>query len=715
MIGADLTNQDFAGLIKSFITPDLATQAGLRRVGHAEACSLLGRRQTDSEDNAGLIFPYYWPGETKIDPVALRLRRDRPPQETREDGTTKAVNKYLSKAGQSGIIYFGPGVMPEWLDDSTIPIVVTEGEKKVLALHRVASEQQPGRKPLFLALGFPGVYNWLSRNEEPRNKKAKPKSKPIAALDSIRWETRRVTILFDANAESNEHVKKAQGALAAELRRRDAEVYIARLPALPAVNGVDDFLALKGPEALITEVLPEAGKWQAGRAAQDGFGDLDNADRLIHAHGRDIRFCGETEEWGIWKDTHWCFNRQAKDIVAQKAMGIANQPELRHIKQLRSRSTLDNMVVVASKDPRIYVVNKNDFDSDPMLLNVANGTIDLRSGTFREHRREDLLTNICPVPYIPDAKAPRWEQFMNEVFEPHPDVIPLIKRAVGYSLTGQIEEHVLFFLQGSGRNGKGVFISILEDLLGKDYAYSANVATFMASKDSGRGPNEGLANLVGKRFVSAQEPDESRRYDVALLKSLTGGDRITTHRKYEHQFTFSPSHKLWITTNPLPNIPAHEGAAWSRCRLVPFAVSFEGREDTKLRDTLKKELPGILNWAIQCCLDWQANGLGQADSVVAATAAARNQNDPIARFIDECCEPGDWVNSEDLYEAYKDWAQSSGEFALSRNKFTERLALERTYRKSTVKGKPRWNGIKIIRRGGQREKVQRTDFLPVLH
>lgn len=232
--------------------------------------------------------------------------------------------------------------------------------------------------------------------------------------------------------------------------------------------------------------------------------------------------------------------------------------------------------------------------------------------------------------------------------------------------------------------------------MGPDYSHAANIATFMRSRDSGQGPNEGLAALFGNRFVSAQEPDDKKRYDASLLKTLSGGDKITAHRKFEHQFTFDPSHKLWIATNPPPVIPPDDPAIWARVKLIPFAVSFKGRENTGLLADLKAEASGILNWMIEGALEWQKQGLGTCPSVEVATTQLRDDNDQVAQFIANKCEVGEEYRDAPgcLYAAYKKWAEENGRKALGLLNFSKRLD-SRGFQKVKVNGNNRRKGLQV--------------------
>ena len=690
VVGEPLTGPDLEALKRSYITPELADRAGLRRVSHNEASKLLGR-YNDADENAGIVFPYRWPGE---ETKAYRVRRDHPPQKQGPDGQLKDEGKYLSKTGQGGMLYVGPDTTLGMLWDPKLPIIITEGEKKCLALHRVAEENQVKGKLRYLAVGLPGVYNWLTRNESGSDG-PDDDSRPIQRLNHVLWEKREVTILFDANAATNTNVATAQDRLARELKTRGAKVKIGRVPALPGVNGIDDLLGSEGPDKLLREILPGAQRWKP--LAGSGMTDADNAKRLVKLSGDDIRFISDAETWAVWRETHWVTGSEAKSAIMQKALETAGHVNPTYAYKLKSRSKLENMVALAQNDPKIRIPY-SAFDADPLLLNVANGTIDLRTGQLRPHDKNDLITKMSPIRFDPDAQCPQFEKFLGQVFESHPDVTSFLKRAIGYSLTGQISEQVVFFLHGSGRNGKGTLISIIQHVLGHDYSHAANIATFMKSQDSGQGPNEGLAALAGQRFVSAQEPDASRKYDIALLKTLTGGDTITTHKKFEHQFSFDPTHKLWIATNPQPVIPPDDPAIWARVKLIPFAVSFKGKENTSLLDDLKKEASGILNWMIQGALEWQESGLGTCPSVDAATRELREANDQVAQFIADECEVGNsddhWAKPQDLYYGYKDWADEHGRKALSMPTFMKRLD-NLGYEKVKVQGNNRRKGLRL--------------------
>lgn len=276
------------------------------------------------------------------------------------------------------------------------------------------------------------------------------------------------------------------------------------------------------------------------------------------------------------------------------------------------------------------------------LLNVLNGTIDLCTGSLRPHAREDYITRCVNVDYDPDAKCPTWERFIHQVFGGNAEIIAFVQRAVGYSLTGKIVEHVLIVLYGLGSNGKTTLIDALHYLLGPSYAKHAPTDLLLARRGEHH-PTE-LATLHGARLVTAAETGEGRRLAESLVKQLTGGDPVTARRMRDDFWQFRPEFKLWLATNHRPQIRGTDHAIWRRIRLIPFDVTFHTAEtgktpqqDQTLPARLREEATGILAWAVRGCLAWQSQGLGAPDAVRDATEAYRAEMDVLAMFFEERC------------------------------------------------------------------------------
>src|SRR5690606_10729533 len=206
-----------------------------------------------------------------------------------------------------------------------------------------------------------------------------------------------------------------------------------------------------------------------------------------------------------------------------------------------------------------------------------------------------------------------------------------------------------------GQNGKSTFLEILREMLG-DYAQQADFSTFLVRR--GEGPRNDLARMRGMRLVTAVEAPGDKSLDEAVLKQLTGGDTITARRLYEEYFEFVPTHKLFLAANHKPHVSEQTEAFWRRIRLIPFTVYIPPeKRDRLLKEKLKRELAGILNWAIEGCLKWQSQGLIEPAAVKRATQSYREEEDLIGEFILANCEldPEAWTSTAELYQAFTSW------------------------------------------------------------
>ena len=269
---SSLTFGDLQKLEQSYIPPDLVAQARIFRLDTFAGARAVGRKPEFGKDYAGLLFPYIDPGQTQ--PYEYRLRRDNPDFEVKPDGTRKEKAKYLSPPGNksSNLIYYVPGTAALYLQDTSIPIVITEGEKKTLALHRFFSDT----RQRVLAMGFPGIWNWrgtIGKTTDEEGRPVKVKG-PIPRLDKVNWQGRTVRIVFDSNIDTNADVFAARDALAAELTKRGAIVYFVDLPQVDGVNGVDDLLAAKGA-GFVRDVFDQARPFQPVEVAKILHRELD--------------------------------------------------------------------------------------------------------------------------------------------------------------------------------------------------------------------------------------------------------------------------------------------------------------------------------------------------------------------------------------------------------------------------------------------------------
>jgi putative DNA primase/helicase len=367
--------------------------------------------------------------------------------------------------------------------------------------------------------------------------------------------------------------------------------------------------------------------------------------------------------------------------AAKKLMGWALKSE--------DAKRINAMLDLTRSEPGIPILSDH-LDSDPWLFNCPNGTLDLRGGTLREHRREDLITKLCPTPYDPDAKCPVFEKFIDAIFDQDEELILFVHRLLGRCVSGDVSEHLLPIFWGGGENGKSTLVEALLYVMGKDYAMKANQDLLMQPKGERHATER--AQLFGMRLVVASETSEGGQLNEALVKDLTGGERIRARRMRENFWEFNPTHKLLFITNHKPVIRGSDRGIWRRLRLVPFTVSFwnpedpanagkdlppDKKQDKKLGDKLKAEAPGILAWLVRGCRGWLRDGLPLPDKVKVATEDYRAGEDRLQHFIEERCVVGDPANFRvrrgNLYRAYQRWCECAGEDPLKDTPFGEAM------------------------------------------
>jgi len=440
----------------------------------------------------------------------------------------------------------------------------------------------------------------------------------------------------------------------------------------------------------------------ATEPAESLLTDTANGERLADRYGGRLRY---VKAWGwlVWDGRRWSHDdtgeldrmakETAKSIYAEAAIAPDEKAADKTAGWARAslqRPRLDAMKSMAQSES-IIVARPTDFDGHPLLLNVANGTIDLTTGKLCDHDRDEHLTKIAPVSYDPDAKCELWLDFLYRIFDNNGPLLTFVQRAIGYSLTGDTSEQCLFVLHGSGANGKSTLIETLRALVG-EYGQQAEFKTFM--EHGSDGPRNDIARMAGARLVAAVESGEGRRLDEPVIKQLTGGDMVAARLLFHEPFEFRPEFKLWLATNHRPTIKGTDDAIWRRIRLIPFKVTIPPAEqDHRMAEKLSAELPGILAWAVRGCLTWQAEGLGAPDIVTQATTGYRAEQDDLAAFLAECCalNPRATAKAADLHATYKAWGGQDNpkEFGL-------RLK-ERGFEQDRTTGGTRvWRGVALL-------------------
>jgi putative DNA primase/helicase len=351
--------------------------------------------------------------------------------------------------------------------------------------------------------------------------------------------------------------------------------------------------------------------------------------------------------------------------------------------------------MIESASP-LVAVTPDEFDARPELLNCRNGTLELDTLTFREARREDLLTKCCGVDYDPAATCPAWLAHLDLVFGGDETYIRGFQELCGYSLLQDNPEQIMAILYGVGKNGKSVTIGALARVWG-DYAVNIAAESLMVRR--GDGPRSDLARLHGARLVTASEGESGAYLAESVVKQLTGDDAITVRRLYENEFEFRPGAKIFLATNHEPRIRGTDEGIWRRLWLLPFTVTIpEDRRDPGILDKLEAEGSGILNWCIEGLRRYQANGsrLAPPEKVVAATARFRSESDMVGRFLAQemKTDPMGTIERTVLYKIYLKWCEDEGERPVS-NRAVIKYLRERGFGERKLGGAMCWTGIRI--------------------
>ena len=415
------------------------------------------------------------------------------------------------------------------------------------------------------------------------------------------------------------------------------------------------------------------------------------AGAFTRRYGEDWRYCAQWGKWLVWVGVRW--NPDQVLFVAHLARGICRAASLRadspRLKaKLASASTIGSVERIARSDPK-HASRPEEWDADVLALNTPGGVVDLRTGLVREHCRADRMTKIATA--TPQGDCPVWRNFLGEVAGHDADLVSYLQIAVGYWLTGVTTEHALFFLYGTGANGKSVFVNVIATILG-DYAANAPMETFMESRGD-RHPTD-LAGLRGARFVSSIETEQGRRWNESKVKTITGGDKVSARFMRQDFFEYAPQFKLVIAGNHKPSIRNVDEAMKRRLHLIPFTVTIPPeKRDGKLTEKLLKERDGILAWAVEGCLRWQRQGLKAPASVVSATEEYFEAEDALGQWIEERCEQHAEARTTtaDLFTDWREWAERAGEYVGSIKRFVE-ILLSRGFERTRMHG-----GVRAIK------------------
>ena len=334
--------------------------------------------------------------------------------------------------------------------------------------------------------------------------------------------------------------------------------------------------------------------------------DAGNAERLIAQYGDSVRYCATFNSWYIWNRKVWVRDDAGTMLIIATNVArsihneAANAPTADRSRALShwaiySESLRARKAMIESAEPHIPVTPAG-FDCHPELFNCRNGTLDLSTMSFREHRKEDMLTKMAAVDYDPKAECPLWQSHLNLIFAGDTEYLAGFQTMCGYTLLGTNPQQLMFILYGKGRNGKSKTIEVLARIFA-DYAVNIAADSLMAKRFETT--RSDLARLSGARFATAAEGKDGARMDESIIKQITGEYAITVRKLYENEFEFTPVAKIWLTTNHEPNIPGTDDGIWRRLWMLPFTVQIpEDKCDTAIAAKLLAESSGILNWCL---------------------------------------------------------------------------------------------------------------------
>ena len=417
------------------------------------------------------------------------------------------------------------------------------------------------------------------------------------------------------------------------------------------------------------------------------YDDTGNADRFIDRYGHLYKHSYITNKFYIYDGQKWKVDDRGaiRKLIDEMIESIKNEKVLhsedvteeeareafqKYYKKTRGTQSKKNIM---NELMHRKTVTPDEFDKDDMLLNVANGYIDLTSRELYKHDINRMFSQIANTDYSEKMQPAVWLDFLNDIFAGNKAVIRYIQKALGYSLTGSTREQVMFILFGKGRNGKSIFVETIAEILG-DYSNNMQAKSLMVKKNDN--VNTDIARLSKARFVTSSEPNEGFRFDEGLIKQITGGDKVTARFLYAEEFEYTPKFKIWVSTNHKPIIGGTDDGIWRRLVLIPFDVQIpEEKVDKDLKYKLLREAPAILNWMAEGAYMWMREGLELPEKLKASSKAYRTEMDVIEQFIEDECKRVDdgRVKANELYSVYKNWANENNAYKMSNKDFGQKM------------------------------------------
>lgn len=448
---------------------------------------------------------------------------------------------------------------------------------------------------------------------------------------------------------------------------------------------------------------------ETGQRRYYTYDDTGNALRFRDANAGLIHYNHVDGCWIYWDGVRWAsdengeIKRRADKMLADMAKDLKEMQDdpaynayKKHLSRSRSHRGKEGFIAEARHLEGVPVL-PSEMDRAGNAFNVRNCLISLKTGKTAEHDKKYMISKLAPVTYDENAKCPRWDRFIEEITCGDKSLQLYLQRMIGYCMTAYTKEQCMFFLYGNGSNGKSVFVDTIAYMLG-EYAASCQPETVMM-RDRNNTARGDLARLKSARMVVTSEPNDGCRLDEGIVKQMTGGteNKLTARFLYGREFEFSPEFKIVMSTNYKPVIKGTDNGIWRRVRLIPFTAEFtKENRDPQLTEKLRRELPGILNWAIAGAVGWCKEGLPPCAIIDEAGQEYRSEMDRVQQFLDDCTTRSESSSTQasTLYKCYKAWCSEQGDrFPVGSTKFF--MELKRRFKSRKTEAYNEYIGIKI--------------------
>jgi len=413
--------------------------------------------------------------------------------------------------------------------------------------------------------------------------------------------------------------------------------------------------------------------------------DVGNAQRMADSLQNSVLYCPQLGGW--LERANGKYSRISKSKISLHAIKVirsmCGNPDGKQILSgeyaalcswqtaSESAARISGMTKLAES---MLEVDVSIFDSDPLELNLLNGVVNLRDGSFRKHAKRDRFVRVANVEYDMNATCPRWEQFVSTISKDRDGIRLFLQKLSGYFLTGLTSDQAFYNFFGSGANGKSTWLLVLSTLLG-DYALTVPADSLMPKSFSG-GPTPYLADLNGIRLCYVSEMAENEPLDEARIKSLTGSENVAANAKYKDPIEYKPQFKICVATNHPLNIAGTDDGIWRRLKMIPFEHQFDGEtRQVDFHEILLKERQGILNWMIDGCIQYRNSGLALPGWIRKENMALRRKSDHCSEFVETQLNksPGASELFSDVYQAYRNWTGLNQLSPLSKNRFSREI------------------------------------------